>query len=280
MPLAVRAAPLRAAQPLRSAAPALRARRAPAAARAPRAAAGDDKDGGNTFGRTDTQQQIANFDKTINDAQNAFGDAVLDAMGPLATALGLRRKDGEKNKSMGMATGQPARWGAAREVLTQAKTRSVTSAQAQELMAQGACRACACASGRTLRRCDGASSARARGGGGSSCARAARRVHLRCGATNSLRRYRCARGGVSPRLRGRAAAARSRRAAASRRFVHLRPRRASHARAARRPRLHRTPPHTPHARRPTRPFARPLSARAPSHPPFARPTPPARLGAA
>ncbi len=70
----------------------------------------------------------------MEDAQNAVGNAMLSALGPLADILRLRPKKGAKS----MATGQPARWAAAREALVASKLKSVTPAQAAELAAAGA----------------------------------------------------------------------------------------------------------------------------------------------
>jgi hypothetical protein len=139
MPLAARCAPCR-APPC-----ALRAARRVArrsAAAPPRAAGGDEKP---TFGRSEQQQRLADVDRAVGDAQAAAGAALLNAMGPLAGILGLRRKSGGAATPKSTATGQPARWPAARAALVAANLRSVTPAQTAELMAQGARRDSACA---------------------------------------------------------------------------------------------------------------------------------------
>ena len=86
------------------------------------------------FKRSDSQQKIADFDKAVSDAQAAAGDALLNALGPLADMLRLRPTAGKKSA---IASGQVSKWAATKEVLDAARLASVTPAQAQELMGRG-----------------------------------------------------------------------------------------------------------------------------------------------
>ena len=72
------------------------------------------------------------MDAAVLRAQQAAGEALLNALGPLADALRLRPRG-----KTAIAAGQPVGWGAAREVLVSAKLKSVTPEQAEELCSQG-----------------------------------------------------------------------------------------------------------------------------------------------
>lgn len=72
------------------------------------------------------------MDAAVVRAQQAAGEALLNALGPLADALRLR-----PSGKAAIAAGQPVGWAAAREVLVGAKLKSVTPEQAEELMSQG-----------------------------------------------------------------------------------------------------------------------------------------------
>jgi hypothetical protein len=85
------------------------------------------------YGRTESQQRIAELDAAVSNAQKAAGEAVLNAMGPLADVLGLRPRGKAR-----VASGQVSRWATARQDLLAAELKSVTAAKAQELMANGA----------------------------------------------------------------------------------------------------------------------------------------------
>ena len=96
----------------------------------PRASADKKRD---QYGRTESQQRIAELDAAVTNAQKAAGEAVLNAMGPLADVLGLRPRGKAR-----VASGQVSRWATARQELLAAQLKSVTAAKAQELMANGA----------------------------------------------------------------------------------------------------------------------------------------------
>ncbi len=86
------------------------------------------------FQRSAAQEQLAAIDKAVTDAQAAMGESLLNALGPLRDALGLRRRTNTPR----INAGQLPKWTAAAAVLNAAKLRSVTPAQAQELMQRGA----------------------------------------------------------------------------------------------------------------------------------------------
>ena len=94
----------------------------------PRAAAEKDQ-----YGRNEQQQKIAEIDAAVSNAQKAAGEAVLNAMGPLADVLGLRPRGKAR-----VASGQVSRWATARQELLAAELKSVTADKAQALMANGA----------------------------------------------------------------------------------------------------------------------------------------------
>ena len=85
------------------------------------------------YGRTEGQQRIAEIDAAVSNAQKAAGEAVLNAIGPLADVLGLRPRGKAR-----VASGQVSRWATARQDLLAAELKSVTTSKAQELMANGA----------------------------------------------------------------------------------------------------------------------------------------------
>ena len=85
------------------------------------------------FGRSEGQQRIAELDAAVSNAQKAAGEAVLNAIGPLADVLGLRPRGKAR-----VASGQVSRWATARQDLLAAELKSVTTSKAQELMANGA----------------------------------------------------------------------------------------------------------------------------------------------
>ena len=85
------------------------------------------------YGRTEQQQKIAEIDAAVSNAQKAAGEAVLNAMGPLADVLGLRPRGKAR-----VASGQVSRWASARQDLLAAELKSVTADKAQALMANGA----------------------------------------------------------------------------------------------------------------------------------------------
>lgn len=84
------------------------------------------------FVRSQAQQQLADLDAAVTDAQRALGEGLLNALGPLADALRLRPRGAPK-----LASGQVAGWSLEADALAAAGLRSVPPAEALALQQAG-----------------------------------------------------------------------------------------------------------------------------------------------
>jgi rhodanese-related sulfurtransferase len=82
------------------------------------------------FQRSPTQQAIADLDKVVVEAQKAAGEALINALGPVADLLRIRPSSNKPRLSSGQVPG----WSDAADYLNQARLKSVTPKQAKELM--------------------------------------------------------------------------------------------------------------------------------------------------